>query len=164
MHTYHIPTPNLQKSLWFRSEQFDHTSNLPPDRNVGNQCYGEDLAQYLCDAFKASGMPAIYIDEDWGWLVMTEVGDNARMEVAIYNLDDKGEPSESGAPYWGLVYSAHEQRLVWGLLPWSTPVPVPSAAEGLLLQTVHALDNNFSAWLQTPAGDAQADNPEPSQP
>lgn len=141
-------TAAFERALWFRSEQFDHASDLPPEYNGGNQRYGADLGMYLSGAFETAGLPCVLVDEDWGWLLMVDAGNDIRLEVSIYNLDDQGEPTDAGAPFWGLAYCAFQRRLVLGFLPWTTPCEVPAATEQCLLDAVSLLEVNFSAWTQ----------------
>lgn len=119
---------------------------------------------HLCAALENAGIPSVLVDEDWGWLVMAEAGENVRLEVSIYNLDDKGEPTDVGAPYWGLVMAASEQSAVWGLFTVTRPVAIPQEAEDCVVHAVSQLDANFSAWSQGMNEMPDLDNTESDEP
>jgi hypothetical protein len=59
------------------------------------RCYGRDVAEFLSEGPVALGIGADYLDEDWGWLILSTHATVPAFEVARYSLS---EHSEGGRP------------------------------------------------------------------
>lgn len=126
----------LDLTLAFASDAFDFTSELPPAHNAGNRFYGQDVAAYLAQHLTDAGLPAVFFDEDWGWLVEGAVGE-VSFEVAVYNLAQQDAPPSkgeaSGGPEWRLWVRAFRRRKVWGLFSRREQVAVPAHVHAVLV-------------------------------
>jgi hypothetical protein len=133
-------------SLRFGSDRFDRTSELPAEYNAGNRFFGKDVAAYLAEALSAEGLPADYMDEDWGWLVFSRRDASQHFEVAVYCLDDEIEAGASAAAEWGLWLRAHERRKLLGLMPRHVEVPVPAEVERAVRKAITDLGATALPW------------------
>jgi hypothetical protein len=143
----------LSASLSFKSERFDYRSELPEDINAGNRFYGRDVAEFIVEQLKASGLQADYLDEDWGWLILSLKGQTPIFEVAVYNLAEHNGAAERGIPEWGLWVRAYESRKLLGLLPKRHQIPVPPGLLKAVESAVRAAGAVPAPWEGGP-GDA----------
>jgi hypothetical protein len=112
-------------SLSFRTDRFRLTGELPPDRNAGNHMYGEDMAQWIVEQLPKH--PFDYLDEDWGWLVLSGEAPDSRdpgklvcHQLGVYAYpDDSHHAAGSDWGDWTLRLWKKEQRAVriLGLFP-----------------------------------------------
>jgi hypothetical protein len=112
-------------SVRFKTDLFDHTSELPENANAGNRFYGRDLAEFLSSGLSAADWGASFVDEDWGWLVLGKSTDARFFEIAIYNLAEDGTPGQNGTNEWGLWLRGFEHRKWLGLFNRSHEVEFP---------------------------------------
>lgn len=54
----------------FSTDKFKITGILPNDANAGNQFFGEDVSQWICEILPLWNLD--YIGEDWGWFVFSK--------------------------------------------------------------------------------------------
>ena len=112
----------MEARFVFRSERFDHSSELPPDANAGNRFYGRDVAEFLTDGLERQGYEASVLDEDWGWLVRARVVPERTLEIGVYHdIEEPGSPDE-----WTLI--VRSRRRVLGVLPREAPLAADDAA------------------------------------
>jgi hypothetical protein len=127
------------KALAFTTERFDYTSDLPATANAGNRFYGKDVAEFLTAQLTAHGMPAVFLDEDWGWLVTGQRGSEPVFQIAIHNLSEHREGGRPGANRWGLFVEEFEMRKRLGLFTTQSEVPLsPRLAEAVRAAIVAA--------------------------
>lgn len=142
----------LDKSIRFESDSFDFTSDLPKNYNAGNCFYGRDVAEFLCARFKARGLEADFLDEDWGWLVLGRAAPSTGFDIAVYNLHEHNESSRPGAPEWGLWMQAFQQRKLLGILPKKLKIAVPPAVEAVVMDAIREIGASPRAWEDSPGG------------
>ena len=139
-------------AIRFASERFDYRSELPATANAGNRFYGADVAAFLTDQLAEQGLAATFLDEDWGWLVLSARGAPVDFEVAVYNLAEHGEGGRPGVGDWGLWVRAYERRRRLGVLPMRAEVAVPAALRAAVERAVRAAGAEPRAWDDGPAG------------
>ena len=97
-------------SFEFTSDRFDHSSELPPEANAGNRCYGRDVAELVSEGLAKRGYETSSIDEDWGWQAHARKPDGAVLEVSIHHNpeEDPATPDD-----WALlVRLLHKEKLL----------------------------------------------------
>ncbi len=137
-------------AIQFKSERFDYRSELPYEINAGNRFYGKDLAEFIAAEFTRRGLPADFLDEDWGWLVFSQKGSAPEFEVAIYNLSEHSEGGRPGTNEWGLWARAYVRSKLLGLVPRRTEVAVPDRVSEALSQAVRAAGSEPEPWADGP--------------
>jgi hypothetical protein len=102
------------------TDRFDHSGPLPPDSNGGNQLYGGDVAELLCNELEQHGMLGKLIEEDWGWLVTVHENSAPWIEICIYNwVDTDASPGNM----WRLRASSYTKERRMYLFKKTVPVP-----------------------------------------
>lgn len=124
-------------ALRFHSLEFDFQGTLPADANAGNQFYGEDVAQFISRALEQRGHRSGAIDEDWGWMVTTQLDDDTVLAIAIYNINDHGEGGRPGEPHWGLSVRQHRSAKRFGFLKTRQEAP-PTREQVAMLEAIFA--------------------------
>lgn len=137
-------------SLRFTTERFDYRGELPETFNAGNRFYGRDVAEWLAGGLSGAGFPAIFLDEDWGWLVTAAAGAEAPFEIAVYNLAEHGEGGRPGIGEWGLVVRAYERRKWLGFLAKNVEVTMPGALGGAVRSVFAAAGIALEPWANGP--------------
>ena len=137
-------------SLKFKSERFDYASDLPAEYNAGNRFYGRDVAAFLSEELTKQGFRSEYLDEDWGWLVLSVREASPEFEVAIYNLAEHGEGSRPGIGEWGLWVRSYERKKLLGLLPKKTEVKVPAELLTAIQAAVRSVGAEPGLWAGGP--------------
>lgn len=137
-------------SLQFKSERFDYASDLPAEYNAGNRFYGKDVAAFLAEELSKQGFRAGYLDEDWGWLVLSTKDATQEFEVAIYNLAEHGEGSRPGIGEWGLWVRSYERKKLLGLLPKRSEVNVPAKLLAAIEEAVQSTGAEPKVWTDGP--------------
>src|ERR1700761_3695205 len=99
----------LGNALSFKTDKFDFKSDLPKACNAGNRFHGRDAAEYFAEKLSASGLPADFVDEDGGWLILGQAAPSIGFEIAVGNLNEHGEGGRPGAPEWGLWIRAFQR-------------------------------------------------------
>ena len=53
-----------EHAAWFEftSDRFDHSAELPPEANAGNQFYGRDVASFVAEGLSKRGLDTSFID------------------------------------------------------------------------------------------------------
>lgn len=133
-------------SLKFKSERFDYASDLPAEYNAGNRFYGRDVAALLSAELTRQGFRSDYLDEDWGWLVLSANDVSPEFEVAIYNLAEHGEGSRPGIGEWGLWIRSYERKKLLGLLPKRTEMKVPVELLAAIQAAVRSAGAEAELW------------------
>ena len=133
-------------SLRFTSSRFDHASELPAEYNAGNRFYGRDVALWLAEALTARGLPADFMDEDWGWLVFSRRETTRDFEAAVYYLGEADGDSASDSDDWGLWLRAHERGKQFGLLPRRVEVPVPGDVDAAVRAAIASIGATPMPW------------------
>lgn len=65
----------MDTEVEFASDAFQPI--LPEDSQVNPECYGAELAWWLCQQLMAKGVPTSYPNfEDWGWFIEYLADDN----------------------------------------------------------------------------------------
>ena len=141
----------LSASICFSSERFDYASELPEEFNAGNRFYGKDVADSLASHLTAQGHSCDYLDEDWGWLVLSIKESTSEFEVAIYNLAEHGEGGRPGIGEWGLWLRAYERKKVFGFIPKRSEIQVPAPLLAALESAVRAVGAEPRAWKEGPS-------------
>ena len=142
---------SLEKSLAFKTEQFDYRSDLPEEYNAGNRFYGRDVADFLTQQLAASGVKAGYLDEDWGWLVEAATPSGVDVEIAIYNINDHGNGGQPGEPEWGLWLRAFVRSKSFGIFTKRTAVAVPAEVEQTISNAIRSAGGTPVEWVDGPA-------------
>jgi hypothetical protein len=99
-----------EHAAWFAftSDRFDHSSDLPPEANAGNQFYGQDVAAFITDGLSERGLDTSFLDEDWGWQAHAKRPDGSILEISIYHNPDEDPAAEDA---WALMLrSLHKER------------------------------------------------------
>jgi hypothetical protein len=95
----------------FETDKFRLSGPLPEDANAGNQFYGEDMAQWICESLPAWQLD--YSDEDWGWWV-SSIRESAPADeqntVCVYAYPSDSQPANSGS--WMLMVES-ERKVPW---------------------------------------------------
>jgi hypothetical protein len=120
------------RSLKFNSDKFDFDSKLPREYNAGNCFYGRDVAEFIAKGLTDLGWPSTFFDEDWGWLVTSRNGAELPIEIAVYELSDRGENPRSGQTAWGLWLRAYGVKRPFASLRPRVEVDVPPALEAVI--------------------------------
>jgi hypothetical protein len=144
------PSMPLSKSISFKTERFDYSSDLPLEANAGNRFYGRDVAAYLCEQLTSQGIAANFLDEDWGWLVEGSVAHGAEYEIATYNVNEHGEGARPGAPEWGLWIRAFGRTKRWSVFPWRREVQVPDTLVKAVSDAITAIGAEPTDWANGP--------------
>ena len=134
------------KALAFTSDRFDYTSDLPATANAGNRFYGKDVAEFLAAQLTAQGMPAVFMDEDWGWLVTGERGTEPVFQIATHNLSEHREGGRRGANRWGLFVEEFETRKRLGLFTTQSEVPVSARLASAVRAAIAAAGAHPESW------------------
>ncbi len=140
----------LDRALSFKTEKFDFTSDLPKAYNAGNRFHGRDAAEYFSEKLSASGLPADFLDEDWGWLILGQAAPSTWFEIAVGNLNEHGEGGRPGAPEWGLWIRAFHRTKLLGLLPRKVEVGVPPLVEAAVRAAIVQLGASPQDWPDGP--------------
>ena len=135
----------------FKSERFDYKSDLPADHNAGNRFYGKDLADFLSTNLAEQGFASDYLDEDWGWLILSAKGSSPEFEVAVYNLAEHGEGGRPGVGEWGLWVRSFQRKKWLGLLPKRTEVQVPAQLVAAVQTAIRAAGAEPKEWQEGPS-------------
>ena len=144
----------LSRCLRFRTDRFDYSSDLPSDYNAGNRFYGRDVAEFLSEGLVMLGIGADYLDEDWGWLILSTDATAPPFEVAIYNLSEHSEGGRPGANEWGLWIRAYETKKILGLIPKKVETEVPQELEAGIRAVLAKEGIDLEPWLDGPDYDA----------
>lgn len=142
--------PSMSTSIRFKSERFDYRSELPLDYNAGNRFYGKDVAEFLVEQLNRQGFVADFLDEDWGWLILSAKDTSPQFEVAIYNLAEHGEGGRPGEPDWGLWIRAYEKKKLLGFVPKKTEVQLPPELLGVLNRAISTAGGKPELWVGGP--------------
>ena len=138
-------------ALRFTSSRFDHASVLPVEQNAGNQFYGRDVALWLAETLTARGLPADYMDEDWGWLVFSRRDATRDFEIAVYYLGEADDDVTVDSDEWGLWLRAHERGKLFGLLPKRVEVPVPADVDAAVRSALTSIGATPAPWDDGPS-------------
>jgi hypothetical protein len=141
----------LSASLMFRSERFDYKSELPDEYNAGNRFYGKDVANFLSANLTEQGFESDYLDEDWGWVVLSAKGGSPEFEVAVYNLAEHGEGGRPGIGEWGLWIRSFQRKKLLGLLPKRSEVQVPARLVAAVQFAIRAAGAEPKEWEEGPS-------------
>ena len=98
----------------FRSDRFDHSSDLPAAYNAGNRLYGRDVAEFVSAGLNARGMQSSVFDEDFGWMVHAPLPNDGVFEVAVAHNPEADPATESE---WTLVVRAVTKVKWFGVVP-----------------------------------------------
>jgi hypothetical protein len=134
----------LSESICFKSEQFDY--------NAGNRFYGKDVAEHLANRLTKQGLASDYLDEDWGWLVMSSRGTAPEYQIAVYNLAEHGEGGRPGVPEWGLWVRSYERKKAFGFIPRRVEVQVAPRLRSAVTSAIRETGSQPEQWLQGPSG------------
>lgn len=102
---------HIALKIEFETDRFRLSGPLPEDINAGNQCYGEDLARWICES-----LPAWHLshgDEDWGWEAFSTRGkapqgiDN---QICVHGFPTEDRPGDDGL--W-MLYVHQRKKLPW---------------------------------------------------
>lgn len=140
----------LSNAIRFRSERFDFRSELPDDFNAGNRFYGRDLAEYLSQQLSSQGLPAEFLDEDWGWQVFATRECPHNFLVSIYNLSEHREGGRPGVGEWGLWVQAFTTRKLLGLFSRQVEVAVPPEISLAVATAIAATGAQVKTWDDGP--------------
>ena len=105
-----------QHAAWyaFTSDRFDHSSELPPDANAGNQFYGRDVAEFISSGLTERGLDGSFFDEDWGWQAHGSRPDGSVLEISIYHNPDENPATEND---WALMLRSLRKERILGIVP-----------------------------------------------
>ena len=98
----------------FTSDRFDHSSELPPDANAGNQFYGRDVAEFISSGLTERGLDGSFFDEDWGWQAHGRRTDGSVLEISIYHNPDEDSAAEND---WALMLRSLRKERILGIVP-----------------------------------------------
>jgi hypothetical protein len=103
-------------AVWFAftSDRFDHSSELPPETNAGNQLYGRDVAAFVTAGLAERGFDASFFDEDWGWQAHGKRPDGSVLEISIYHNPDEDPAAEDD---WALMLRSLRKERILGIVP-----------------------------------------------
>ena len=116
----------------FTSDRFDHSSELPPDANAGNQFYGRDVGEFISTGLTERGLDASFFDEDWGWQVHAGRADGSVIEVSIYHNPEEDPATEDR---WVLLVRLLRKERALGLFPRFRETSIDAASLGALTET-----------------------------
>jgi hypothetical protein len=105
-----------QHAAWyaFTSDRFDHSSELPPEANAGNQFYGRDVAEFISSGLTERGLDASFFDEDWGWQAHGRRTDGSVLEISVYHNPDE-DPATGND--WELMLRCLRKERILGVVP-----------------------------------------------
>lgn len=142
----------LDKAIVFTSSRFDFSSTLPEEDNAGNQLYGRDLAAWLCEHFNATGIDAVFWDEDWGWMIQGSAAPGTSFEIGVYGFTGDSGDGAPGMPEWGLWLRASRRETWFWRLQKTVRIPVPPAVEAVVMDAIDAIGASPRPWVGGPAG------------